>query len=194
VRRSRASEHGITEQGLKNLLLVLSDDPERAAEVYLRVQGKLIRYFRWNTCPNPEELADEVLDRVARRVSEGEQIQSPTSYALGVARRVLLEAKLKLPLHPLEGDIAEKVGAENKTSLDCLDACLDELPPESRAMLLEYYSADRSERVRIRQAMADRIGFSVNALRNRCLRLRRGLEECMERCGKGGPSKPGVEP
>ncbi|MBL8174506.1 MAG: sigma-70 family RNA polymerase sigma factor [Bryobacterales bacterium] len=166
---------------MKQFLALLSDDPERAAELYLVLLGKLIRYFSWNICPNPEELADEVLDRVARRVEGGEQIQSPISYVLGVARRVLLESKPKAMLLPLEGEPGIAAEPRDDASLHDLDRCLEELEPESRAMLLEYYSADGGDRIRVRQEMADRMGLSVNALRNRCLRLRRGLEECMER-------------
>jgi len=171
----------MTDQGLKGLLALLSEDPERAAELYLHLQGKLIRYFGWNMCASPEDLADEVLDRVARRVAEGESITSPISYVLGVARRVLLESKPKALLLPLEEEPAIPAEPPEEAELGNLDHCLEELEPESRAMLLEYYSADGGERIRVRQEMADRMGLSVNALRNRSLRLRKGLEECLER-------------
>ena len=80
----------MTENGLERLLQILSADREQAAASYLLIQGKLIRYFTWNTCPHPESLADEVLDRVARRLEEGEQIEKPANYILGVARRVAI--------------------------------------------------------------------------------------------------------
>lgn len=172
----------MTENGLSKLLALLSDDSERAAELYLNLQGKLIRYFGWNQCPTPEELADQVLDRVARRVSEGVQIDNPIAYVLGVARRVLLESKPRVVLLPLEGDFAAGTETQEAADLDCLDHCLGEFAPESRSILLEYYSANDRERIRVRQSMADRMGLSVNALRNRCLRLRRQLEECLTRC------------
>jgi len=171
----------MTNLELKAFLALLSDDPERSAELYLVLLGKLIRYFAWNLCANPEELADEVIDRVARRVAEGESIQSPISYVLGVARRVLLESKPKVLFLPLDGEAGIATEPRDDAELQDLDRCLEELEPESRAILLEYYSADGAARVRVRQEMADRMGLSVNALRNRCLRLRRGLEECIER-------------
>jgi DNA-directed RNA polymerase specialized sigma24 family protein len=183
----------MTDDGLRKLLALLSADPERAAELYLHLQGKLIRYFSWNLCSTPEEFADKVLDRVARRVSEGVQIESPVSYVLGVARRVLLEAKPQELFLPLEGDFADVAEHRNEADLDCLDQCLEEFPPESRAMLLEYYSANSRERIQVRQSMADRMGVSLNALRNRCLRLRRGLEGCLERCRKAKGEGPGVQ-
>ncbi len=182
---SSMRDRGMTKDGLERLLALLSPDPERAAELYLHLQRKLTRYFEWNACSNAEEFADEVMDRVARRLLEGESIQSPVSYVLGVARRVLLESKSKILLLPLAGDVGTVEEPPREGTLACLDDCLEELPPESRAMLLEYYSAESGERIRIRQAMADRMGLTANALRNRCLRLRRTLEECMARKAEG---------
>src|SRR6185295_20171603 len=42
VRRSRGLNAGMTDEGLKKLLSAFSEDPERAAELYLHMQGKLI--------------------------------------------------------------------------------------------------------------------------------------------------------
>lgn len=165
------------------MLALLSDDPERAGELFVHLQNKLIRYFGWNLCPNVDELADEVLDRVARRVAEGEQISSPVSYVLGVARRVLLESRPRLLTLPLEGDVEAPAEDADPGEFASLDECLEAIPPESRAMLLEYYSAEAGDRIRVRQAMADRMGLSANALRNRCLRLRKNLQDCLARRG-----------
>src|SRR2546430_9912870 len=55
----------------------------------------------FRSCAHPEDLADEVLDRVARRLNEGEQVERPISYTLGVARRVLIETKRKELAAPL---------------------------------------------------------------------------------------------
>src|SRR5258708_1209212 len=136
----RPAAKGLTEDGLKKLLKSLSEDRERAAELYLRVQAKLIRYFSWNTCAHPEDLADEVLDRVASRLNEGEQVERPIPYILGVARRVLIEAKRKELAAPLPRELTGATPAGEDAMMPCLDRCLEELPPESRALLLEYYS------------------------------------------------------
>lgn len=192
--RPAPAPRGMTGEGLKKLLASLSDDPERAGELYLHIQGKLIRYFTWNSCPRAEDLADEVLDRVARRLNEGEQIDRPISYILGVARRVLLETKprnLQGEL-PLDANVAQPTATgHDEAALACLDRCLEKLPPESRALLLEYYSPGADTRVAVRQGMADRMGLAVNALRNRVLRLRRNLELCLHDCRDGSDGKGG---
>jgi DNA-directed RNA polymerase specialized sigma24 family protein len=172
----------MTEQGLLKLLASFSEDPDRGAELYVHVQRKLVRYFRLNGCVDEEKLADEVLDRFARRLCEGERVERPISYVLGIARRVLLETKpLRIAGIP-EIERVSAPGVADNEGIGCLERCLDELPPESRALLLEYYSAEAVERIRLRQRMADRMGLSLNALRNRALRLRRNLEVCIENC------------
>ena len=79
----------------------------------------------------------------------------------------------------IEDELESHTNEANPVEFVRLDECLEAIPPESRAMLLEYYSAEAGERIRVRQEMADRMGLSANALRNRCLRLRKNLQECM---------------
>ncbi len=62
---------------------------------------------------------------------------------------------------------------------DHLDPCLKKLPAESRALIVEYYSGKGGALIEARRQMALRLGLSTNALRNRALRLRRELEECI---------------
>lgn len=181
--RPPSNQPGITADGLKRLLATLSADPEEAGKLYLLLQRKLIRYFQWNHCLQPEASADKALDRAARRLAGGEQVREPVSYVLGIARRILLENKrhnwdFELPIR---GELAQSITlGHNEINLSRLDSCLEALPPESRALLLEYYGPSSENRAAIRQNMADRMGLDVNALRNRVLRLRRSLERKME--------------
>ena len=56
-----------------------------------------IKFFEWRGSFFPEELADETLDRTARKIDEGEVIEKNViALALGVARFVFLET-LKHP-------------------------------------------------------------------------------------------------
>ena len=186
----------MTETGFKMLLTQLSSDQERAGELYLHMHGKLVRYFSWHACAHPEDLADEALDRVCRRLEEGEQIAQIISYILGVARRVLLEQrKSLLTAAALPDDRALHTPGQppgDELTMECLDACLECLPPESRALLVEYYSPEASARAWTRQSIADRMGLSLNALRNRVLRLRRNLETCIADCrNNDGATKRG---
>jgi DNA-directed RNA polymerase specialized sigma24 family protein len=186
---------GMTEAGLKMLLTHLSSDKERAGELYLHMHGKLVRYFSWHMCAHPEDLADEALDRVCRRLETGEQVEQIISYILGVARRILLEQRRSLLT---QGTLLDErtltrpaeEGADDSI-MECLEWCLEKLAPESRALLVEYYSPEASSRAWVRQTIADRLGLSLNALRNRVLRLRRNMETCISGCRQGGGENVG---
>ena len=70
--------------------------------------------------------------------------------------------------------------AEPDPILPILQACLQSLGADSAAFILEYYGADTgAKRIERRQRMAESSGVSVNALRNRALRIRLALEKCV---------------
>src|SRR5690348_13383082 len=81
----------LTQDAFDKLLITLGPDRESAGEKYLEVRSNLIRFFEWRGCSFPEDHADETINRVAKRVSEGEVIQNPAGYFMGAARLLLLE-------------------------------------------------------------------------------------------------------
>ena len=69
--------------------------------------------------------------------------------------------------------------------LECLRRCLDELPPDQRDLVLQYYKgkSDQGEsNIRNRQQLAREAGIPMNALRIRVHRVRRKLEACVHAC------------
>lgn len=86
-------------------------------------------------------------------------------------------------MRPLEGEFAiEQVEIPDARLADCLARCLQELSPEGRGLILDYYQGDAGVRIRQRQTMAAQLGISLNSLRNRALRLRDRLEKCLMNC------------
>jgi len=69
--------------------------------------------------------------------------------------------------------------ADDEATDQALAACLNGLKTNDRELLLDYYRHDGTARIRTRIGLARRLGVSVNALRNRALRLRRRLEQCI---------------
>jgi Txe/YoeB family toxin of Txe-Axe toxin-antitoxin module len=59
----------------ERLLSSLDADPEHAAQHYERLRQRLIIFYSGRRCADPEECADDTLDRVSRRIDEGEQIR-----------------------------------------------------------------------------------------------------------------------
>jgi hypothetical protein len=76
---------------LSRLLLRLDPDVAHAWERYADIRNRLAKFFEWNHCLRSEDLADEVLDRVAAK-PDSEEIREVEKYSLGVARFVCLEA------------------------------------------------------------------------------------------------------
>jgi hypothetical protein len=174
---------------LHALLDALGPTPAEAGAAYESLRQRLIRFFRWNHCLFPEELADIALDRLADKLSRGaEPILFPARFVAGIARMLLLEQRAKQTrekrmllwlswFHEHRGQSDE----EDKLYDDALSHCLDCLTGDSRQLLERYYSGDGSDRIRNRQALAAQLGIAINALRNRALRLRDSLENCTAR-------------
>jgi DNA-directed RNA polymerase specialized sigma24 family protein len=180
-------DHPAQRDGWEALLGLLGGSRAQAAERYRELRGRLVRLFEFRGFSTAPDLADETLDRVARKLAEGVQIQAedPARYVAGVARFVAMEAsRAQRRLQPLddaiptptpEGDPEARVSA-------CLDECLATLPEAARALLLDYQVGEGSERIDNRKRLAERLGIPLNALRIRAHRLRARLEECIAGC------------
>src|SRR4029079_14777406 len=77
---------------LERLRSSLDSDVSRAAQQYERLRERLILYFSGRRCPDPEDSADETIDRISRRIDGGEQIRDVTRFAYAVALLVLSES------------------------------------------------------------------------------------------------------
>jgi RNA polymerase sigma factor (sigma-70 family) len=175
------------------VLAWLNPDRDRAAETRVLLHGRLVRYFLRNHCTDPEELADQTFDRVGKLRLEGKSVpaQNHESYLNRVAFYVIQEYRRKNRLvTQLPDDESEP--PDDRVNLDeidearkkerlhfCLDECLERLQPESRVMLLEYYSEDKTLKIDTRDRMAKRLGVASGVLRNRIWKLRNNLRECI---------------
>lgn len=174
---------------LQALLDALGPTPAEAGAAYGGMRERLIRFFRWNHCLFPEELADTALDRLAGKISRGaEPILFPTRFVAGIARMLLLEQRAKETREKrmllwLSWSHEHRGQGDDEKQLydDALNHCLDCLTGDSRQLLERYYSGDGSDRIRNRQTLAAQLGIAINALRNRALRLRDSLENCTAR-------------
>ena len=178
----------LTQEAFDGFLGCLADDRERAGEKYLEIRGNLIRFFEWRGCPFPEDHADETVNRVAKRVSEGEEIRNPMAYFTGVARLLVFEilkarAKESQALNEMATSNVEYVdSSDSEARIECLRKCLAGLSSDSRELILQYYQGDKGEKIENRKKLTERLGVSVNTLRMRTLRLREKLQSCVENC------------
>ena len=179
--------------GLELLLRALHQDRDEAAVRYEKLRRKLVKFFSWEQCIDSEELADICLDRVGRKLQEGAAIENLQAYAGGVARLVLREhhsreERARVVLR--EFTRRQELTARDSDQLTAgLERCLQQLSPENRALVRRYYEGSQQDRIRNRQALADELNLSLNALRNRAMRLRGALERCMQSGGDTSPKK-----
>ena len=176
----------LTTESFALLLQALDPDAESAASKYEILRHRLIVFFDVRGVGTAEDLADEVLDRVCRRLEEGEPIRAVTQYCYGVASRVLREQwrdRRKQPLALEPGAAAEDGDGDEKERRDqCLTACLEQLGPKLRDLMLRYYAGAGRARSADRNRLAAELGISLTALRVRMHRLREQLQHEMERC------------
>ena len=186
---------GLTPEGFDALLAQLNSDRDRAGEIYETIRRKLVRLFEWRGCGSPEDLADETINRVARRLAEGVELRSsdPYGYFCGVAHLVYKEVMRRASREhralvegggwpsPSFNDDSEP----SDRRLDCLRQCLGQLAPDQRDLVLRYHQGKTEQgenNIRHRQKLADEAGIPMNALRIRVHRLSRKLESCVHTC------------
>lgn len=183
------------DQAFAALLRHLDSDQNRAARAYERLRLRLIQFLRLHVPRDAEATADIALDRLARRLTDT-RIDDITGYVLGIARLLVREVQardarqarvLQDPtLAPEEDPLAGvEEAADEEEALRALSACMKAEGAEGSRLIVAYYGGgDGTARIRIRRELAHSLGLSLNALRNRALRLRTALERCVrERLG-----------
>lgn len=167
------------------LLALLHADREEAGRVYERTRHRLIRTFEWRGCAQPEELADETFNRVARKAGEGLEIlrSDPLPYIIGVANHVFQEflRREQGKIRSLErGDWPPPSPPEDEPDfrLEHLRQCLETLAADQKRLLLSYYQPEK--RIRSRKILCDELRIPMNALRIRVHRLRKKVEACVK--------------
>lgn len=193
----------LSQDAFEALLSSLDPDPRRAGEKYEDLRRRLIILFLGRGSREPEEGADETLDRLSRRLAEGHPIEDLGRFACGIARRVHAEdlrrvrrqRRLREGLAVHGGLPARAIDSE--AGVECIRRCLDRLDAGERALIVEYYEGNGRELQQDRRALADRLGLTPTALRLRAYRVRRTLEGCTRECLQGRGTvgaRPGGEP
>lgn len=173
----------LTQEAFDSLLGWLGSDRDQGGRRYEEIRLRLIKIFACRGCCEPEDLADEVINRVAKKVAELEKTYEgdPALYFYGVANKVHLESLKRRQTHRLPPP-TDPEPDELEREHRCLEQCMSRLPPESREMVLQYYREDRSAKIEHRQALAEQFGIAINALRIRAHRIRATLRQCVQSC------------
>jgi len=174
--------HVLEQDEFDQLLSWLDPDPRRAGLTYEKIRRRLISILASRGCTCAEELTDEIIDRVARRVVDIRDVYvgDKAIYFLGVMNNVHHEY-LKRPTMPRPPEPVDDTEAKEKTH-QCLERCLAKLANKSRQMIERYYAEDKQAKIDLRKRLAKEFGINPNTLRLRALRVRGKLQACIEQC------------
>jgi DNA-directed RNA polymerase specialized sigma24 family protein len=172
----------LTQELFDALLAWLDPSREEAGRKYEEIRLRLIKIFTCRGCLEPEDMTDETINRVSKRLSE---IQStyegdPARYFYGVASKVLMECQRPKPtptLPPLRDD-TESLEKEYA----CLEKCVEKLTPSNRELVTQYYQEEKRAKIEHRKQLAEQFGIALNALRIRAHRIRTVLQQCVQSC------------
>ncbi|HKR11666.1 MAG TPA: hypothetical protein VJT15_06400 [Pyrinomonadaceae bacterium] len=185
--RTRKPGPEITVESFSNFLAWLNPDRNRAGEEYELLRSKLSIYFRQRSCCIAEELADETINRVIVKSAE-ERIENKLAYFYAVAKNVYREFLRKQQSHLDIDDVVipNPAAEEPSFSSDCLDKCLDELPPENKQLMLLYFADDKSAKIKKRRQISETLKTTQTALRVQVMRIKAKLKTCVQNCMNAG--------
>jgi DNA-directed RNA polymerase specialized sigma24 family protein len=177
-------ERYLTPEAFASFLSILSPDPEVAGEKYEELRQQLIKFFEWRCSFLADQLADETLNRVVRKIQEGEKVEKNIlALCLGIARFVFKEYLRHPENRRVEVDelsaFAAPLGQQIEDDdqwLSTLRECLRSLSDEDRELIIEYYQEDKQAKIDSRKELAGKLGISINTLFSRAKRIRDRLE------------------
>lgn len=195
---SQKKERALTPHSFQGLLSWLDEGTSSDGQKYLEMRHRLVTYFDRKNLTNFEELADETLNRVARRLDEEGTIESNTraKYCYVVARFVLMEHLRKTqkekvmvesisrqqPGQSVAAHHADQEKAFKEKMLNCLETCTLQLDPVNHRIITRYYVGKERVKIENRRELATSLGITMNALSIRACRLRDKLEGCVRQC------------
>lgn len=172
----------LTQESFDTLLAWLDPNRESAGRKYEEIRSRLIKIFVYRGCHEPEDLADETINRVTSKLDfiQGSFIGEPARFFYGVANKVHLEylRRKPAPLLPLPSQNPEEIEREYQ----CLDRCVNRLTRDNRELVLQYYQEEKQAKIEHRKCLAEQLGIALNALRIRAHRVRASLQDCVKRC------------
>ena len=193
----RKKEWMLTGPAFRQLLVWLDDGTNSSGQSYLDLRQRLVAYFDRKNCRAPDDLADETLNRVARRLEEEGTIvtETPARYCYIVARFVFHEylrgGTAEVPLETVSSETSTNDPATSGTDdegkrrehlLSCLDQCTEKLDPAHRDLIIRYYHGEQRVKIQNRVTLAQELGITINALSIRACRIRGKLEACVRDC------------
>lgn len=182
----------LTKEDFEALLLWFSPDREEAGAKYEEIRNGLIRYFYYKGCAEAESLADETINRVAKKFSDFDidNNHKHITYFYGFAANIYFEYRKNIEKKEVqfEQNIRYKTVNDDfsdeikETKHRCLDECLQKLAPEEKNLAIQYFCKDKGEKIEHRRKLAEQLSLRMSALHVKIHRLKTVLRNCVENC------------
>ncbi|MGA9773809.1 MAG: hypothetical protein WBV94_32560 [Blastocatellia bacterium] len=176
---------GTADQDFDNFILRLDPSCTDLKSGYARLRFKLIKFFAWKRCDDPEALADETIARLAAKIIAKGEIQSELSFAYGIAKYVFMEyLRDKSKQEKLQNALPDpEMPQQGLDDNDCQHQCWNELDRKKQELLKKYYDEEH------RDSLAKSLGMTPNALRLQVYRIKAELKDCLEKCMNDKPER-----
>lgn len=180
----------INQEDFENLLDWLDENREVAAEKYEAIRIRLIKIFVVQKHFDAEYLADQVFDRVSRKLADITATYQGKKelYFYGVARKIHLEAQSKAKTTDLENQplvVSPQIEDDEVDAYyQCLEICLQKLSANDRHLIIGYYQNEKTAKIDYRKQIAEKLEITIDNLRIRIFRMKNELKKCVLRCVK----------
>ena len=160
----------LTKEHFDSLLLWFSEDREEAGAKYEEIRVGLIRFFDYKGCSDSENLADETINRVARKLSALDTSNGYRylTYFYGFASKVYLEYRKKIERNEVELD--QNIHFTDESSIDFdeiqeirqkfLEQCLATLSAEDKYVIIQYFAKEGQPKAEHRRRLAEELKIS----------------------------------
>ena len=174
----------ITQENFESLLNWLNSDRELAGKSYETIRSSLVKTFVLNGFNDAEDLADETINRVMRRLPDIRigYTSEPAYYFHGVARNIVRERRRRKEIAAERIEISVDPRVEPNEEQVCLGHCLHRLSAGKRNLILDYYLYEGHSKVEHHKHMAGELKITPGAIRNRAHKIRSNLADCMREC------------
>lgn len=181
-------------EDFENLLGWLSADREQAGKLYEEIRQGLIRYFRFRGCSEEDFLADETMNRVARKVLDftSDKNVETINFFYGFARNIYLEYRSRRRREVEFNPTLNYNRLNHQDNFDikderhkCLENCLKKLPETDGKLVVQYYSENKTAKIELRRKMAEELESNAGTLHTKIYRIRNILKKCIQKCLDG---------
>jgi DNA-directed RNA polymerase specialized sigma24 family protein len=176
-----------TQEPFDLLLAWLDSERDIAAQKYETIRAGLIRVFVAKGFSDAEDLADDTITRVTKKLPgiRDNYVGDPAAYFYGVARNVIRESLNRRKEIATDVSPVASIQITNRSDeYECLTRCLKFIARTKRDLILDYYVYKGHDKVEQHKIMADELGISEGALRGRAHQIRKHLEACVQHCAE----------